>query len=74
MPQEKDMSYIAMEDLLEKVDSRYKLVILASRRAVELSKGGQRLVDISPKAKASTIALEEIREGKISYKRVASRE
>ena len=62
------MSYILVEDLLDKVDSRYKLVILASRRAGELNNGGQRLIDISPKAKISTIALEEIREGRITYK------
>jgi len=74
MAEEKDMSYIPMEDLLKKVDSRYKLVILASRRATELSDGGQRLVDISPKAKISTIALEEIREGKINYKKSKSGE
>jgi DNA-directed RNA polymerase subunit omega len=74
MAEEKDMSYIPMEDLLEKVDSRYKLVILASRRAVELNDGGQRLIDISPKAKSSTIALEEIRRGRISYKKSASKE
>lgn len=66
------MSYIPIEDLLNQVDSRYKLVILASRRAVELSNGGQRMVDISPKTKASTVALEEIREGKIGYKKSES--
>jgi DNA-directed RNA polymerase subunit omega len=68
-----DMSYIPMEDLLDKVESRYKLVILASRRAVELNEGKQRLVEINPKAKSSTIALEEIREGKIEYKRVENK-
>lgn len=62
------MLYIPVEDLLDKVDSRYKLVILASRRAGELNNGGQRLIDISPKTKISTIALEEIREGRITYK------
>ena len=68
------MPYIPVEDLLKKVDSMYKLVILASRRTMELNNGGQKLVDSSPKVKMSTIALEEIREGKISYKRVESRE
>lgn len=66
------MSYVPTEDLLKKVDSRYKLVVLASRRAVELSEGGQKLVDLSPKTKVSIIALEEIREGKIAYKKTAS--
>ncbi len=63
------MPYILVEDLLDKVDSRYKLVILSSRRAGELNNGGQRLIDINPKTKISTIALEEIREGRISYKK-----
>jgi len=74
MAEEKDMPYIPVEDLLKKVDSMYKLVILASRRTMELNNGGQKLVDSSPKVKMSTIALEEIREGKIGYKRVESRE
>lgn len=63
------MSYVPMEDLLKNVESRYKLVILASRRAVELNAGGQRLVDLSPATKVSTVALEEIKEGKINYKK-----
>ena len=64
---EKD-SYIPVEDLLENIDSLYKLVILASRRAGELNDGGQKLVDVSPRVKLSTVALEEIREGKVGYK------
>lgn len=66
MIERKDVSYIPVEDLLKKVESRYKLVVLASRRAVELSDGGERLIDISPLVKTATIALEEIREGKIN--------
>ena len=62
------MQYIPVEELLDKVASRYKLVILASRRAGELNNGAPRLVDISPKEKILIIALEEIREGKIGYK------
>ena len=68
MIEEKDMSYVPMEDLLDKIDSAYKLVILASRRAVELNEGGQKLVDLNPKTKVSTVALEEIKEGKVAYK------
>ena len=68
------MTYISMEELLHHIDSRYKLVIIASRRAIELNEGGQRLVDLSPKTKASTIALEEIREGKIAYKAIESKQ
>ena len=68
MAEDKDMSYIPIEDLMSKAGSLYKLVLLASRRAIEVSETGQRLVDVSPKMKASTVALEEIREGKVSYR------
>lgn len=68
MIEEKDFSYIPVEDLLKHVSSIYKLVIIASRRAVELYNGGQKLVDIGSKAKLSTVALEEIKEGKIVCK------
>lgn len=72
MVEDKDMSYIPLEDLLGKAESIYKLVLLAARRAIEISDTGQRLVDISPKVKASTVALEEIKEGKVSYKIIGS--
>ena len=68
MTEDKDMSYIPIEDLLRNADSIYKLVLLASRRAVEISETGQKLVDVSPKLKPSTVALEEIRQGKVFYK------
>jgi len=73
MVEERDMSYIPMEDLLEKIESRYKLVILASQRAGELNNGGRRLVDVNPRLKISTVALEEIREGKIEYREKAGK-
>ena len=68
MDETRNTPYIPVEDLLDKVDSMYKLVILASRRAGELNDGGQKLIDISPRAKLSTVALEEIRKGKVTYK------
>ncbi len=68
MDETRNTPYIPVEDLLDKVDSMYKLVILASRRAGELNSGGQKLIDISPRAKLSTVALEEIRKGKVTYK------
>jgi len=64
----KEVSYVPMEDLLSQVESRYKLVILASRRAVELNGGGEKLIETEPAMKLSTVALEEIRAGKITYK------
>jgi len=47
----------------------YKLVILASRRALELGAGSGKLVDeVTPNAKLTSIALEEIKENKIGFK------
>lgn len=59
--------YIPVEELLEKTDSMYKLVILASKRALELNEGSPKLVETDSK-KVTTVALEEIRRGKVSIK------
>ncbi|UCD55209.1 MAG: DNA-directed RNA polymerase subunit omega [Candidatus Omnitrophota bacterium] len=59
-----------MEKLLKNTQgSMYKLVILASRRALELGAGSGKLVDeVSPNTKLTSIALREIKENKISFK------
>lgn len=57
-----------MEELMQKVGSRYKLTILASRRTLELNEGKEKLVDTPPNTKLASIAIKEIEEGKISYK------
>ncbi len=63
------MAYVTMEELLKgNQDSIYKLVILASRRALELSAGSERLVSMAPNTKLTSVALEEIKEDKITYK------
>lgn len=59
---------IPIDSLYKTTGSAYKLVILAARRAIELGEGATRLVDASPEEKVSTIALNEILEGKITYK------
>ncbi|KPK39633.1 MAG: hypothetical protein AMJ78_08195 [Omnitrophica WOR_2 bacterium SM23_29] len=56
-----------MEELLKRTNSMYKLVILASKRALELNEGSPKLVETNAK-KVTTVALEEIRRGKISMK------
>jgi DNA-directed RNA polymerase omega subunit len=58
------MAYVQVQDLLIKTGSIYKLVVLASRRAVELNAGAPKLVE-SQNQKVSTIALEEISQGKV---------
>jgi len=62
------MAYIYRDELLKKISSIYKLVIIAARRAVELSEGAQKLVETVVGEKATQTALREIIEGKVSLK------
>lgn len=61
------MSYIPREKILKNGDSLFKVTLIAAKRAIELNNGAQRLVDTAS-TKFSTIALEEIAQGKIKYK------
>lgn len=62
------MAYVPLENLLDKsAGSVYKLVILASKRALEIAEGQPRLVNVNSSAKPSTLALHEIAEGKVRY-------
>ena len=65
------MSYVPIQDLLIKTGSIYKLVILASRRATELNAGALRLVETDIE-KISSIALEEIAQGKVKMEECES--
>ena len=60
-------SKIPIEQLYEKIQSIYKLVILASRRALELNAGAANLSQQEADNVAQA-ALKEIVEEKISYK------
>jgi DNA-directed RNA polymerase subunit omega len=62
------MQDIDRDDLLDKTKSVYKLVTLASLRAIELSDGAAKLVDAPLDMKPLNIALKEILEGRIEYK------
>jgi len=65
------MPYLALEQVLDKSEkSVYKLVILASKRALEIAEGQPKLVDVSSTMKPSTIALYEIAQGKIGYRKI----
>ena len=63
------MAYIPLEKLMRKDTSLFKLILTAAARANELAGGAQPLVQTGSK-KVSTIALEEIASGKVSYKDV----
>lgn len=67
MGAEKKEDY-SIEKLQEKIGSIYKLVIVAAKRALEISEGSPRLVEAGPKEKPALIALREIAGGKIGMK------
>ena len=69
------MGYRGRENLLGKsLGSIYKLVILASKRALELAEGQPRLVADEASAKPSTVALHEIEQGKIEARLIKTKE
>ena len=57
--------------LLEKVDSRYTLVVAAAKRARQLTEGATKLTDFESE-KSVNIAINEFDERKISYIRTKS--
>jgi DNA-directed RNA polymerase omega subunit len=60
------MGYQPLEELLPKTNfSIYRLVRLASKRSLELSENGAKLVHAPLNQKLTTTALEEIRAGKV---------
>lgn len=69
------MPYVALEKLLDKSnDSIYKLVILASKRALEIAEGQPKLVEADASVKPSTVALEEIASGKVQSRKIKPRD
>ena len=59
------MARLTVEDCLGKVDNRYDLVLLASKRARQISLGAEPLL-AADNDKATVIALREIAEGLIT--------
>jgi DNA-directed RNA polymerase omega subunit len=65
------MPYVPLEKLVDKTsNSVYKLVILASKRALEIAEGQPKLVNMDSSVKPSTIALHEIGDGKVRHKKI----
>lgn len=62
------MLHPSINKLLEKVDSRYSLVMLVSKRARQIVDGDSPKVNIKS-TKPVTIALQEVYEDKIGYKK-----
>ena len=67
------MTQAPIDELIKQCHSIYKLVVIAARRAKELSQGAPKLVQIDLK-KVTSIALEVIRQGKIQLKPVEGEE
>jgi len=59
------MARVTVEDCLDNVDNRFDLVMVATRRARQLTNGKQALVEIE-KDKPTVVALREIADGLIS--------
>ena len=57
-----------IQQLYNRTGSAYKLVILAARRAIELSEGAARLIEAPLDEKVTNVAIHEILHGKITYK------
>ena len=59
------MARITVEDCLKKVKNHFELVIIASKRARQIAKGGLALVD-PENDKSTVIALREIASGRLN--------
>ncbi len=64
------MARVTVEDCLENVENRFKLVILASQRARQLDKGAEEFLPRG-KDKNTVLALREIAEGHVNADNVA---
>ncbi|NKC11349.1 MAG: DNA-directed RNA polymerase subunit omega [Gammaproteobacteria bacterium] len=67
------MARITVEDCLDKVDNRFELVLVATRRARQIARGAEPLVE-EANDKSTVIALREIAEGKITPEIMAEKE
>ncbi|MGD2053930.1 MAG: DNA-directed RNA polymerase subunit omega [Gammaproteobacteria bacterium] len=59
------MARLTVEDCLDNVDNRFELVLIASKRARQLSMGAEPLVELE-NDKPTVLALREIAENKIN--------
>ncbi len=63
------MIYPSIDELFEKVDSKYTLVIMAAKRGRQIRDGSKPMAECESRKEVS-IALHEIVTGKIEYERV----
>jgi DNA-directed RNA polymerase subunit omega len=60
------MARITVEDCLEKINNRFDLVVLASRRARDLANGSEATLPWE-NDKATVVALREVAEGNVGW-------
>ncbi|AEI44436.1 DNA-directed RNA polymerase subunit omega [Paenibacillus mucilaginosus] len=68
------MLYPSIDKLLDKVDSKYSLVVAASKRARALRDGAKTEVRQKRSHKQVGLALEEIYEDHVSYEKLPAKE
>ena len=69
------MARVTIEDCLDKVDTRFDLVVLASKRAnYILKRGYSESEDGNKKEKATVVALREIAESEITTEQILKNE
>ena len=59
------MARVTIDDCLENVENRFELVLLASKRAIQLEKGADEFVN-RDNDKSTVLALREIAEGHVT--------
>jgi DNA-directed RNA polymerase subunit omega len=59
---------VSVEDFKDKIDSLYRLVIVASQRARQLARPETRALVPMRSRRPTMVALEEILQGKVKYK------
>jgi DNA-directed RNA polymerase subunit omega len=60
------LARITVEDCLKRVDNRFSLVLMASKRAKQLMKGSSPLINNKDNNKEIVVALREIAAGKVN--------
>jgi len=67
------MARVTVEDCLKKVENRFLLVMLASKRVKQLYKGSKPLIENRATNKNVVLALREVAAGKLQYEIVSRR-
>lgn len=68
------MARVTIEDCLDKVETRFDLVVLASMRANKILKDGDTETDYERKEKVTVMALREVAEAKITPEQILRNE